>query len=172
VLAHRLCRERHAASPLDGEGARLFGGRWNPKNVPMVYAASSIALAAFESFVHFSSSLLPLDYVHVALEIPDDVAMETWTSADLPAGWDDPIAPAALQELGREWTLAGRTAVLRLPSAVVSAEVNILINPRHVDATRIVARPPEPFRFDTRLIKVPVARAKNTRKATQRRRAR
>ncbi len=158
-------------SPLDGEGARLFGGRWNPKNVPMVYAASSIALAAFESFVHFSSSLLPLDYVRVALEIPDDVAMETWTPADLPASWDDPIAPAALQELGREWTVSGRTAVLRVPSAVVPAEQNILINPRHEGATRIVARPPEPFRFDTRLIKVPAARPKDARKAKKRRRA-
>jgi RES domain-containing protein len=32
----RLCRARHAATAFDGEGARLFGGRWNEKGMAVV----------------------------------------------------------------------------------------------------------------------------------------
>ena len=40
----RLCRRPFA--DLSGDGARLYGGRWNSPGRPMVYAAESAALAA------------------------------------------------------------------------------------------------------------------------------
>ncbi len=149
MIAYRLCRRPYVA--LDGEGARLFGGRWNPKGVPMVYAASHLSLAALECLVHFAPSILPADYVSVSLEIPDDVSREEWPLASLPRGWAETPAPASLQALGGEWARAGRTAVLVVPSAVIPGEKNVLVNPRHADANRIRAGKPTPFVFDARL---------------------
>ena len=155
MIVYRMCLAAYAATTLEGEGARLYGGRWNPKGVRMVYAASSLALGALESFVHFSSARLPADYVSIAVEIPETIAVETWTVADLPVGWDLTPAPSVLQEMGAAWVRSGRTAVLRVPSAVVRGEFNVLLNPAHADAGQVQPRAPEPFVFDPRLIKPP-----------------
>lgn len=155
MIVYRLCRAPYAATALQGVGARLGGGRWNPVGVSMVYAASSLALSALESFVHFPSTILPLDYVSIAVDIPDAMPIETWVAADLPAKWAQTPAPDSLKDLGREWIASGRTAVLVVPSAVIPGERNVLINPTHPDAAQIVARAPEPFFFDSRLIKAP-----------------
>ena len=43
--------KRSAASSFSGDGARLVAGRWNSKGRVVVYAASSLSLAALEKFV-------------------------------------------------------------------------------------------------------------------------
>jgi RES domain-containing protein len=42
---------------------------------------------------------------------------------------------------------------LRVPSAVVEQEYNILINPLHSEMPRVVLREVEAFEFDKRLIR-------------------
>ena len=59
----RICRERFADEAFSGTGARRFGGRWNSPGVPMVYASSSLALAAIELFVHLEPNQQPSDLV-------------------------------------------------------------------------------------------------------------
>jgi RES domain-containing protein len=151
LIAYRLSRRAYVA--LDGEGARLYGGRWNPKGVPMVYAASTLSLAALECLVHFAPSTLPTSYVSVAIEIPDDVPTEEWTVVKLPKNWAETPAPASLQALGARWVREARTAVLLVPSAVIPGERNVLLNPRHPDAERIHGGKPLAFGFDSRLRK-------------------
>jgi RES domain-containing protein len=119
----------------------------------MVYAASTLSLAALECLVHFSPSALPVDYVSLAIDVPDDVAIEEWTAAKLPKSWAETPGPASLQALGARWVREARTAVLLVPSAVIPGERNVLVNPRHADAARIRARKPLPFGFDPRLRK-------------------
>jgi RES domain-containing protein len=46
VTVWRLARRAFAA--LDGEGARLYGGRWNRAGQPVVYAAQNLSLALLE----------------------------------------------------------------------------------------------------------------------------
>ncbi len=153
MIAYRLCRRPFTA--LDGEGARLYGGRWNPKGVPLVYAASTVSLAALECLVHFSSNILPVGYVALAITIPKSVRVETWTPARLPRSWAATPAPASLQAMGSAWVRAARTAVLRVPSAVVPSELVVLINPLHPEARAIRAAKPQPFSFDRRLARRP-----------------
>jgi len=151
MLCYRFCQRALVA--LDGEGARLYGGRWNPKGTRMVYAASSLSLTVLESLVHWSSSILPHNYVSVAIEVPDDLGTETWDTTDLPANWRDTPGPETLQSLGKNWLVRRKTALLVVPSAVVSTEQNVLINPAHPDARRIRAKKPVAFQFDARLRK-------------------
>ena len=49
---YRVCRARNAR--LDGEGARLVGGRWTSRGRAVVYMAESVALAVLENLVHMS----------------------------------------------------------------------------------------------------------------------
>lgn len=149
----RLVAERHAASAFDGEGARLYGGRWNHPGIPMVYASATLSLAALELLVHLEAEDTPEDRVAIAAEIPSGLELEEAPIATLPANWRRYPAPEALKELGTAWAQSGRTAVLRIPSAVIPAEPNYLLNPRHPDMARITISQPEPFAFDRRLWK-------------------
>jgi RES domain-containing protein len=139
VLAWRLCREPFA--DLSGEGARLYGGRWNSTGRPLVYAASTAALAVLEIRVHLDlpPELLPEDYVLLTLDL-DGLAIET--VADLPA---DPRA------FGDAWLAAARTPILSVPSAIVPESHNLLLNPRHPDAGAARMAAQRRFAFDRRL---------------------
>lgn len=148
--AWRLCRLRFASQPLDGEGARRAGGRWNPRGTPMVYAASTLSLAALECLVHFDLSEAPEDYVAIPLDIPDDV-VERLDVTRLPKRWRHTPPPAELGRIGHRWVHERRSAVLQVPSAIVPEEPNFLIHPGHPDAARIEPGSPRPFQFDPRL---------------------
>ena len=52
LKAVRLVSPQYVDNAFDGEGARRYGGRWNSKGTSIVYAASSLALAALEMLVH------------------------------------------------------------------------------------------------------------------------
>jgi RES domain-containing protein len=152
VKAWRVCKKARAATALDGEGARRNGGRWNHKGVPIVYCASTLALAMLEILVHLDSDELPDDYVSIELELPDDGA-EILAVGALPASWRKTPGPAALQDIGDEWAKSGRSLALHVPSAIVPEEWNVLLNPKHADVVKIVQQPPRPLTFDPRLRK-------------------
>ena len=145
----RICSKAHAA--FDGEGARLYGGRWNRRGTAVVYASDSLALAALELLVHADADLLPDDLVSVAAEVPDGLRVESVAPSDLPRDWRRHPAPETLAERGTAWARAGRTAVLAVPSALVPRERNFLLNPAHPDFKKIRTQTPEPFALDTRL---------------------
>jgi RES domain-containing protein len=49
------------------------------------------------------------------------------------------------------WLAEGRSAALRVPSVLLPYAWNVLLNPRHADATRSSVASIEPFHFDPRL---------------------
>jgi RES domain-containing protein len=116
----------------------------------MVYCASTLSLSVLECFVHVDPSDLPDDLLALEAELPDD-AFATLDRAKLPKAWRAVPAPAALQEIGEEWVRSGRSAALIVPSAVLPAEVNVLLNPAHADLAKLVRVSAQPFAFDPRL---------------------
>jgi RES domain-containing protein len=149
VHAYRICRASLAAGAFSGEGARVNGGRWNEKGTRLVYCSSSVSLAMLEVLVHTPS--LPRDMVTIRVTVPDDVRVETWTAGDLPADWASPVPPAALKSRGSAWAAEGRAMAVRVPSAIVPSETNLLVNPVHPDWPRCIVDAPEPIQFDVRL---------------------
>src|SRR5215203_140667 len=83
----RLTRKRFADRAFDGEGARLYGGRWNYKGVAVVYCAATLSLAALELFVHLEASEAPDDLVTRAAAIPARVSIEELEPSELPEDW-------------------------------------------------------------------------------------
>jgi RES domain-containing protein len=148
----RLWRLAKAIYPqLDGEGARLFGGRWNSPGSAMVYTASSLALAVVEALVHLNPDQIPVDLMAFEIDIPDDITTEILHP--LPKNWRKTPAPTVCQLAGNAWIRSGRTAVLIVPSAVIPNEKNYLLNPKHEDMGRVKVVGSERFTFDARLLK-------------------
>lgn len=133
---------RHLRSPLDGEGARRRGGRWNSRGVAMVYASDSPALATLEVLVYVGglADLAATGRVLLPIQVPDE-AIETLDPAALRAGWRRyPYAPET-QAIGDEWARSLRAPCLVVPSAPAMGRT-LLINPLHPDVGRVVVGEP------------------------------
>jgi RES domain-containing protein len=150
MRVYRICREPFAA--LDGEGARLYGGRWNRPGRPAVYAATSRALAALEYLVHVEPADVPGDLILLTIELPDDVRREEVDPATLPVGWNQVAGHPACQDRGDAWLAAGASAALEAPSAPIPEERNVIVNSRHPESVRVVEVDRRPFVFDPRLL--------------------
>jgi RES domain-containing protein len=137
------------------DGARLYGGRWNPVGYPVMYAGATIEICALEKFVHLAGVAHP-PLVLVAIDLPDDEALyKRPQPADLPHDWADLPAPASAQEYGRRWLASGSELAMFVPSAVIPEATNALINPRHPAYRTVSLAIVRDFSFDARMFKTP-----------------
>lgn len=146
----RICRKTFSRSPLDGRGGLLVAGRWHTPRRLVTYASESLALASLEVLVHSDVDLLPSDLMAVEVEVPSKVKVIEVRECDLPRNWRRHPAPRRLQELGNDWLDCGRTAVLRVPSALVPTESNFLVNPTHPAFSELRVLRRFKFAFDGR----------------------
>jgi RES domain-containing protein len=151
MIVYRIAKTKHIHD-LSGSGAREYGGRWNDKGISVVYTSESRALATVEYLVHVPLSIVPGHISIASIKIPDRIRPKEISVSDLPANWRDYPPPSELATLGTRWALANETLLLRVPSAVVEREFNILINPSHREMKHIVISQVEEYKFDTRLL--------------------
>lgn len=145
----RLLTARFADSAFSGEGARLYGGRWNRKGVSLVYTAGSQSLAMLEMLVQ--DEPLRARYVIIPAHIPKGLKIMRIEPAQLPPDWRTIPAQAQLQEIGGAWDLEQSAAVLAVPSVVIPCECNYLLNPSHPHFGKIEIGEPRAFISDVRL---------------------
>lgn len=140
MLVWRVCRA--AFADLSGEGARLYGGRWNSPGRPMLYTAENPALAILEVRVHLDlePDLIPDDYVLMEIAIPDEIAITQL----------DALPPDAYR-CGDDWLAGSKNALAKVPSFIAPHSFNVLINPAHPAAAAIAAVGMQRFDFDKRL---------------------
>lgn len=148
--AWRMVKRRHVDEAFTGEGARLYGGRWNSPGVPVVYVAESRALAVLEILAGVRSRKTLGAYVLIEIEF-DEKLVETVDRESLPDDWHISPPGTGTQSIGDRWIREARSAVLRVPSVVVPSECNFLVNPAHPEFGGIKVRDPEPFELDPRL---------------------
>lgn len=141
-----------SAGDLGGTGAKLYGGRWNKKGTGVLYTSESRALALLEYLVHVTLSTLPENLSLVTFRIPEELFSKHSTVSGLPDNWRDFPAPLVLANLGTEWVKKNKVLLLRVPSAIIEHEFNILINPQHPDF-KYITHKIENFGVDDRLLK-------------------
>jgi RES domain-containing protein len=140
---YRLVRAERTQQALSGEGARLYGGRWNPPGVAVAYASESRALAVLETFVHLTLEARAIRFVLYTIELPVRARLTR----------HDERAPRSLeksQRIGGRWMEEEHTLALVVPSSIVPQEKNYVLNVRHSQFAN-VAVAHEPFSFDDRL---------------------
>jgi len=152
MFLYRISKRAHIKD-LSGNGARLYGGRWNHRGVPLVYTSESRSLATVEFLVHVSLPNAPGDLSMATLEVPENIAPKELNPASLPKNWRDSPAPIKLADLGTQWARSNTSLLLRVPSAVVEYEYNILVNPLHQDLPRVKLAKVVPYKLDERLMR-------------------
>jgi RES domain-containing protein len=143
----RLCAAAYK-DDLSGTGARLFGGRWNSPGFPLLYAASSISLALLELMVHSGRNFLPINYYLLRLQVPEVSALAI-QSHKLKKNWVDDMAYTRF--MGDEFIKNKSHLFIRVPSAIVPEENNVLLNPLHADFKKIKIIGAQSFEPDKRL---------------------
>ncbi len=150
--AWRIVTARRAATAFDGEGARLYGGRWNSPGLPAVYVAGSRALAALEMLVHLAGEEKGMIWrryeVQFASKWVDKVDI---SDSHLQNALRAPVVTQATQVVGDRWLKSGKKPVLQVWSSIIPEEKNYLLNPRHPEFKRIQIETAETFVFDPRL---------------------
>ena len=146
-----MLRKPYARSPLDGEGAYRYGGRWSSAGTRLAYTSEHQSLAMLEYFVHLDADDAPEDLVLVTAEIPDDVPKERVEADDLPANWRRLPAPAELARIGDEFVRKAERCVLIVPSALAPNENNWLLNPQHAAFSKVVVSRVETLIYDERM---------------------
>ena len=151
-LVWRLSRPEFYAE-LDGEGARLFGGRWNSPGLRALYTSSHLSLSVLETYVNIPQAVrddLPI-FQAVMISIPDDASTIRVSSLRLAEllTMDDPVA--ASRSVGDDWIARRDSLVLQVPSVLVPEEDNFIVNPEHPGSRDVRVVNARPFHFDRRL---------------------
>ena len=147
---YRIVQEQWAARALDGEGARLYGGRWNSPGSAAVYLAESRALAALEILVHAQREALRLSWIVIEMEI-DDSLIDRVPLSKLPGNWRLQPTSHQAQTFGSRWLRDVRNLALRLPSVIIPEEFSLLLNPLHPKMREVRPGKSKSFSFDSRL---------------------
>jgi RES domain-containing protein len=149
MILYRITKALYG-DDLSGNGARLYGGRWNSEGRAMVYLASSRSLAILESLAHLSPTNIPGDLVMLSIEVPDaffeiDIKL-------LPDDWNVYPEPNILKQIGNAFLQKNEYLLLKVPSAIVREEFNYLMNPSHAKAVKVKITSKLSFSFDERVI--------------------
>ena len=145
----RITKKKHSKTAFAGQGARMFGGRWNSPGTSIVYTAQSQSLAILETLVHLKEQDLLTFYVLFSVEVPEDV-LTSLDQSILPKNWKAEPPPQSVQMIGDAWANSEISAVLSVPSALVPGELNYLLNPQHPHFSKLKIGKPIPFQFDPR----------------------
>lgn len=168
LLAYRVQKRRHLDTALTGEGARRTGGRWNPVDVPLVYASTSPELAFLETMVHLDGTPLAdlPPFVLLTLELPADAVVEI-RQVDLPGGWDQHPYPDLVPQFLRPRLRPTDPALaFTVPSVVLpgSPTRNVLLNPLHPRLGEVRLLATQPLVFDERLRPAPTPPATRSKR--------
>src|SRR5688572_30432391 len=116
--AWRLTKTKFVGDPLSGDGARLYGGRWNSPGVSVVYFAESVSLACLEVLVHLEATRDLESYSLVRID-SEQSAVRTIVVDEWPLNCADDPAPAELQAIGNAWVKASESLFLKVPSTIM-----------------------------------------------------
>ena len=153
MRAWRICKRKFIPMAFSGEGAFRYGGRWNSRGGRVVYLGGNPSICALELMVNTDEAedLYRIPYVIIPVDF-DETLLTRLRS--LPEDWKDYPPPPSCAALGDQWLAGGKTAVLEIPSAVISLEHIFIVNPLHKDFAQIQIGQAHKFEFDSRLAKL------------------
>jgi RES domain-containing protein len=149
MKVYRIARTQYA-NDMTGEGARLFGGRWNHKSVPCIYCSESKALALLEYTVNVNIEEIPRALSIVTLEIPD-AHIRVILQDDLPGNWKESPAPVSTKDYGSKLLNSLSDAVFKIPSTIIADEYNLVLNPLHKESKHFRIIDIRDFVYDVRI---------------------
>lgn len=148
LVCYRIADRRY---PLfSGEHAAQVGGRWNPRGRPAIYACTTYSGAMLEKLAQLGTTRIPRYQASVTITIPVGLTVEAHEADQLPVGWNASDYEIS-QAVGEKWLIAQKAVVLIAPSILFPVEHNVVLNPSHPQAARILVGEPKEVRWDGRL---------------------
>ena len=151
MKVYRICKSKYAHDH-SGKGAALYGGRWNSKNLAMVYTSSSIALAALEVIAHLGDIHIPVPYSLVIYDI-DDASIVDVSMISIGDAYASLNSMSSCQKTGNDFIIEGKFVAMKVPSAIIPMEYNYVINSKHPDFDDKAVIDVVPFEWDKRVIR-------------------
>ena len=152
MIVYRITKKEHAA--LDGMGGLFGPGRWHKKGSLVIYASEHASLAAWEKIVHVASfENLSINLSLIKIEIPDEIEIQTAPLNFLVKGWDSFPFCNETVSYGTSFLQNKEYLALKVPSAIIPDEFNIILNPLHPDLQACKVISSIPFIFDKRILK-------------------
>jgi RES domain-containing protein len=148
---YRLSKEKFA-DDLTGEGARLFGNRWNSPGRAVLYTAVNRALTVLEVWASSSEDIAYQRFTLITLDIPED-NLHALAKSDLPADWATIPPSQSTAIIGNTFIDKGEYLGLWVPSVIIPKECNLLLNPAHPAMAKVKVVSKDPFPIDARLIR-------------------
>ena len=126
------CGKCNYLPDVSGYGAYKYGGRWNSKGNYILYTASNPSLALLECVVHMTPIMPNIAYCMLKLNINiNDDLIHTLHSSELKSGWEADQSLEYCKSIGDRFIKESKYLILKVPSAILPMEWNLLINPRH-----------------------------------------
>jgi RES domain-containing protein len=148
---YRISQEKFA-NDLSGNGARLYGGRWNSEGKFALYTSSSRSLALLETLAHTPVRILQAKtYFLVTLFFPDTAVVQEVNIKKFP-GWDSTEIRPVTQKTGDNFLLNGNNLALAVPSILMPEELNFVLNPLHSDFKKVKIIYQRRIHFDKRVV--------------------
>lgn len=138
------------AKQLNGEGARLHGGRWNMIGIPCIYTSETKALSILEYAANVPLEEMPFSISITVYTIPDN-SWKEFGLDELPKNWSQIPAPRETKEWGNRHLQEAKFPALKLPSVIIHSEFNFILNPLHPDFKKVSVKEVHSFTFDTRI---------------------
>ncbi len=151
MIVYRISNALYS-NDLSGTGAKLMGGRWNSKGIPILYTSEHISLALLEMLVNtqFKDFIIPLDLLNI--QVPETASISEISLSKLKKDWVTDFGYTAF--IGDEFIKDKQSLLLKVPSAVIHEEFNYLINPLHADFKKIKITDTRSFKTDERLFTI------------------
>lgn len=138
------------AKQLNGEGARLHGGRWNKIGTPCIYVSETKALAILEYAANVPIEQMPFSLSITVYTIPEK-SWKEFNVDELPKNWSQIPASQETKEWGSYHLQQAKHLALKLPSVIIHTEFNCVLNPLHSDFNKVRIKEVHSFTFDTRI---------------------
>lgn len=140
------------ADDLTGNGARLFGGRWNSEGVFALYTSVTRSMALLETLAHTPAKMLDAKiYQLITLFVPDNIRAIEISLPDLPEGWDVPDTRPLTKLLGDKFLQDKISLLLSVPCVLMPEETNYVLNPLHPDINKVKISHKRRIYFDKRV---------------------
>ena len=148
MIVYRITNEKFK-SDISGNGAALYGSRWNSKGNPLLYTSQFISLSILESLVHLKKKEIPADQYLLHIELPDDKEIAEISYKKIKKNWHEETEYT--QWLGDQFLQNNQSLILKVPSAIVPQESNFLLNPLHSGFKKVKIISSELLELDKRL---------------------
>ena len=158
MIIYRIANETFK-NDLSGNGASIYGSRWNSPGRQLIHASEYISLCMLESLVHFDKNSIPDNQYLMHISIPGIEDPKEMQHVKLKKDWQ--LYIEYTRWMGDQFIKAGGNLALKVPSAIVEQEYNFLINPLHADFKKVKISRTELLHLDTRLFHTPIARKHN-----------